>query len=283
LRTPPLTPLKAADFHLVSCMRLAFRLAGILFVVFYLLPIAISAALYYFQTAHMDWRSADRSSAKLLPPASASPDAVVRIFSARTVRWRAVVATHSWVVIKDSGARAYERFDYTAWGTPIWKDRFVPDGQWFGSEPEVIFAADAAQAQRMIPLIRRTIETYRYQQSGDYRAWPGPNSNTFIAAIVAAVPEMRATLPPTAIGKDFPYDGRWVGLTPSRTGLRINLGGFAGLTVGWDEGIELNLLGAVAGVDFRRPALKVPGLGRLGMSAFPQTHEVAAVSGNSTI
>lgn len=274
LHTPPSTPLKAAECHLGRCMRLATRLAGILFVVFYLLPIAISAALYYFQAAHRDWRSADRSSAKLLPPASTSPDAVVRIFSARTVRWRAVVATHSWVVIKSYGAASYERFDYTAWGTPIWKDRFVPDGQWFGSEPQVIFAADGARAQRMIPLIRRTIETYRYQQPGDYRAWPGPNSNTFIAAIMAAVPDMRATLPPTAIGKDFPYDGRWVGLTPSRTGLRVNFGGFVGLTVGWYEGIELNLLGAVAGVDFRRPALKLPGLGRLGMPAVAQTHRI---------
>jgi len=37
-----------------------------------------------------------------------------------------------------------------------------------------------------------------------------------------------------------------------------------GLTVGWVEGIEVNILGAVAGVDFRRPALKLPGLGWLG-------------------
>jgi hypothetical protein len=42
-----------------------------------------------------------------------------------------------------------------------------------------------------------------------------------------------------------------------------------GLTVGWVEGIEVNILGAVAGVDFRRPALKLPGLGRLGAVATP--------------
>ncbi len=64
---------------------------------------------------------------------------------------------------------------------------------------------------------------------------------------MAAVPEMRASLPATAIGKDFPYDGRWIGWTPSGTGIRINLGGYLGLTLAWVEGLELNLLGGVAG------------------------------------
>ena len=82
---------------------------------------------------------------------------------------------------------------------------------------------------------------------------------------MSAVPEMRASLPATAIGKDFPYDGRWVGLTPSGTGFRINLGGYFGLTLGWVEGLEVNLLGAVAGLDLRRPGLKLPGLGRVGI------------------
>jgi hypothetical protein len=240
----------------------------IVFALVYLVPIAISAALYALKGRHLDWRSADRSSARLLAPASSNGEAAVRIFSARTVSWRGIIATHSWVVIKESGG-PYERFDYTAWGGPIWKDRFVPDGRWFGAEPELIFAADGPAAARMIPLIRFAIQHYRYPNPGDYRIWPGPNSNTFVAAIMQAVPELEATLPPTAIGKDFPYDGNWVGLTPSRTGLRINLGGYVGLTIGWYEGIELNLLGAVAGIDVRRPALKLPGIGRLGWPLTP--------------
>jgi len=32
-----------------------------------------------------------------------------------------------------------------------------------------------------------------------------------------------------------------------------------------DEGVELNLLGLSAGIDLRRPALKLPGIGRIGM------------------
>ena len=38
-----------------------------------------------------------------------------------------------------------------------------------------------------------------------------------------------------------------------------------GLTIGWVEGLELNLFGGVLGLDIRRPALKFPGVGRLGL------------------
>ena len=31
----------------------------------------------------------------------------------------------------------------------------------------------------------------------------------------------------------------------------------------WDEGIEVNVLGLVAGVDVRNPAIKLPGVGRV--------------------
>ena len=57
------------------------------------------------------------------------------------------------------------------------------------------------------------------------------------------------------------------GRTPSGTGLRLTLGGYAGVTLGWVEGIEISLMGLVAGLDLRRPALKLPGLGRIGWAA----------------
>jgi hypothetical protein len=241
-----------------------------LFVIPFLVPLALATALHFSRDRIVDWRNADRSSAGLLPPALPQTAAVVRIFSARTVRWRGIVSTHSWIVLKDAVAARYSRFDYTAWGEPIWVDRFIPDGRWFGRVPELVFAADGAKAERMIPLIHEAIRRYAYPNIGDYRAWPGPNSNTFVAAIIAAVPGMLAALPPTAVGKDFPIDRRWVGLTPSRTGIRVNLGGYLGVAIGWVEGVEVNLLSAVAGIDIRRPAIKLPGLGRLGLASASQ-------------
>src|ERR1700744_6513000 len=103
------------------------RIIFILFTLFYVLPLLASAAVYWLSARESDWRSADRSSVRWLPPAQRMAAAGVRVFSSRTVSWRGILATHSWVVIKDADAPRYERFDYTAWGAPIWKDRFVPD------------------------------------------------------------------------------------------------------------------------------------------------------------
>ena len=231
-------------------------------------PLGVSAAKYYwFSDRSVNWQSADRSSVGLLPQPSAHPEALVRVFAARTVRWRGIFAVHSWVVFKEKGAARYTRYDYTAWGEPIRMNGFAADGRWFGDEPMAIAAAEGDAAAAMIPKIQAAISQYSWRAYGDYRAWPGPNSNTFVAAVIAAVPELRVSLPPTAIGKDYPWNGEAFGWTPSGTGVRATLGGYLGLTVGWVEGLELNLLGAVFGLDLRRPAIKLPGIGRLGLSA----------------
>jgi hypothetical protein len=52
-------------------------------------------------------------------------------------------------------------------------------------------------------------------------------------------------------------------------GVYVSFAGYIGLTVGSVEGFELNFLGAVIGLDVRRPALKLPGLGRFGVAAGP--------------
>ncbi len=47
-----------------------------------------------------------------------------------------------------------------------------------------------------------------------------------------------------------------------------------GVKLGWVEGVEFNFLGLVAGLDLRRPALKLPGFGRLGVG-FPNAAAAA--------
>ena len=238
-----------------------------IFLLLVLVPIGWSAARYFFVDADRGtWQTADRSSAGLLPPASKNPDALIRVYAARTMRWRGIFAVHSWIVVKEAGAANYTRYDYTAWGEPIRSNGFAADGRWFGATPETIVAVDGEAAARLIPKIRNVIEHYRFRTYGDYSAWPGPNSNTFVRAVLDAVPELNAVLPPTAIGKDYPYDD-WVGLTASGTGVFVSLAGYFGVTIGWVEGFEINFLGAVVGFDVRRPALKLPGIGRLGMDA----------------
>jgi hypothetical protein len=240
------------------------KLGLLLFALFFLLPLGVSAALYLREGTGAGWRTADRSSVGHLPPASRNPQAVVRVFAAQTVRWRGVFAVHCWIVLKPEEAPAYTRYDYTAWGEPIRMNGFEPDGRWFGRVPEVVFAADGPAAAALIPRMEAAIAGYAWRNRGDYRPWPGPNSNTFVAAVLDAVPEIHVALPPTAIGKDYPHDGQWLRRTSSGTGFRLTLGGYAGLTLGWVEGLEFSILGAVAGLDLHRPAIKLPGLGRLG-------------------
>lgn len=233
---------------------------GLLFVA----PLAASAARFALSDAPRDWLSADRSSAGLVAPAREAPQAAIRVLSARVVSWRGAFATHSWLLLKEAGAARWTRYDYTGWGAPILVDGFAPDGKWFGATPEIVFAADGEAAAAAIVKIRAAVAAYPWRKVGDYRMWPGPNSNTFVAAMLEAAPELRARLPATAIGRDYPHDGRW--LKGAGDGVTLRLGGLFGAYVG-RRGVELTLLGATAALDLRRPAVELPGLGRIGMRA----------------
>ena len=60
------------------------------------------------------------------------------------------------------------------------------------------------------------------------------------------------------------------GLTDSGTGVEASLWGLLGIKVGWVEGLEINFLGLVAGLDLRQPALKLPAFGRIGLDVGPR-------------
>ncbi len=78
------------------------------------------------------------------------------------------------------------------------------------------------------------------------------------------MPELTLELPPTAIGKDYLANGAVVARSPAGSGVQVSLLGVLGVTLGWREGVELNLLSLNVGVDPLAPALKLPGLGTLG-------------------
>ncbi len=137
-----------------------------------------------------------------------------------------------------------------------------PDGRWAGNDPELLVDLRGPGAQALIPEIEAAILRYPYPT--DYVTWPGPNSNTFVAWIGREVPGLRLTMPSTAIGKDF-LGGQLAARTPSGTGVQFSLGGLLGIAVGVEEGLELNLFGLVLGVDPKRLAIKLPGLGQLGV------------------
>jgi hypothetical protein len=230
----------------------------------FLLPLGLHGAVYLLMDRPPSYARADWSSIGMLPEPRAEPEARLLMFTGRTGRWRGIFAVHSWVVFKAAGAAEWSRYDVVGWGEPVRNNYWAPDSRWWGLPPRILLDIRGAQAAALIPKVEAAIADYQYNRPGDYRVWPGPNSNTFTASLLRVMPELETTLPSNAIGKDFrptPY----LGLTDSRTGIEASLFGIVGVKVGWVEGLELNFLGLVSGLDLRHPAIKLPGFGRIGV------------------
>ena len=232
------------------------------FLVVFLAPVAIGAGELAYHGGPTHWSNWDRAATSDLPPAAKHPQARILVMSGRTRGWNGVVAVHSWVVVKGENEQAWRRYDVAGWGNPVRLNWWPPD-LWFGEHGTVVLDIKGERAEKLIPRIDEAIKSYHYAHAGDYRIWPGPNSNTFVASVLRAIPEAGVALPSNAIGRDFrplPY----VGWTDSGTGIELNLWGMFGLKLGWVEGVEINVLGLVAGLDLRHPGIKLPGLGRIG-------------------
>jgi len=215
-----------------------------------------------------DWRFADRSSVGLAPLPSKTAEAVVQVYAARTYSWRGAFAVHSWIAVKPENADKYTIYQVMGWylrrGLPaVSVSNDVPDRRWYGAEPMLIGEVRGKEAQEAIPAIEKAVADYPYAK--EYRAWPGPNSNTFISYIIRNVPQLKMTLPPLAIGKDWLVGNKLFAVSESKSGFQFSLYGLLGVILGWYEGLEFNVLGLSFGIDIRRPAVKLPLLGRIGM------------------
>src|SRR5215475_5809005 len=245
-------------------MRNFGRKIGVTLSIVFLAPVATRAMLWSFQEPR-DWRTARWSSAGILPEAASDPQARIVVFAARTAGWRSIFAVHTWIVVKPVGADAYTRYEVTGFGRPLRINGRPPDGYWMGDRPRIVADIRGLRAAAAIPKIEAAIMAYPYTEYGDYRMWPGPNSNTFVATVLRAAPELEIAMPPEAIGKDYRIDGALLGRSASGTGVEASLYGLIGIKVGMVEGIELNVLSLVAGLDALRPALKIPAFGRIDL------------------
>ena len=242
------------------------RFAPATFALLFLAPLTLHALWWLSHDPALAWHEADWSSANLLPPARAKPEALVHVYAARTGQWKGIFAHHSWIVVKERNAPRYTRYDKVAWAGPVKIDGWPPDARWYGHRPVLVGAVEGSAAEALIAKVRAAVAAYPRRNGGGYRVWPGPNSNSFVAYVLGAIPEAAIALPPTAIGKDFREGAGIVALTPSQTGLQLSFAGLLGITVAWVEGVEINILGLVLGIDVRRPAIKIPGVGRLGVA-----------------
>jgi len=214
-----------------------------------------------------DYRIANRDSAGIAPDPAETPEAVVQVYAARALNWRGIFGVHTWIATKPENAPHFTVHQVIGWRVlrdlpAVFSETAIPDRNWFGNRPEIIAELRGKEATEAIAKIAEAVETYPYVD--EYRLWPGPNSNTFTAYVARKVPELKLDLPVTAIGKDYPVNGTLFERTPSGTGYQISLYGVLGILLSRQEGLELNLIGLSFGIDFARPALKLPFIGRLG-------------------
>jgi hypothetical protein len=218
-----------------------------------------------------DWRTASRAPVGLAPDPAVTPEPVVQVYAARAVRWRGYFGVHTWLAVKPRGAAAFTIYEVNGWrlrrtGSAVTVGSRAPDSRWFGSRPDLIAERRGEGVEQLIARIEQAVAAYPYADT--YRVWPGPNSNTFVAHVLRAVPELRADLPATAIGKDY-LGTQLVAKSPSGTGVQFNVFGVVGALAAIEEGVELNVLGLTFGIDPLDLALKLPLAGRLGWPSVP--------------
>jgi hypothetical protein len=213
-----------------------------------------------------DYRTANRDSSKIAPDPAATPEAILQIYMARAFFLDGLFAVHTWIAIKPANAKSYTTFQvigyrkYRGLAPLVTKDD-LPDRNWFDHKP--VFLADlrGAEAEALIPKVLDAINNYPYPNQ--YTSWPGPNSNTFTAYILRKVPELNIAMPANAVGKDYLGGMTFFAPAVSHTGYQLSLFGLLGLTIAKQEGLEINLLGLVYGINPLQATIKLPGVGEI--------------------
>ena len=196
-------------------------------------------------------------------------EAVVQIWAARTSGIRGALAVHCWLVLKPPGPTPFERWDVVGRRARtgrigLQRNARSPREGWGAHRAWRVLdlrGAGAAAAQLEIAAL---IAAYPHRWR--YRAWPGPNCNSFVAHLARSVPALATALPPLAIGKDWLTGRRLLARAPSGTGWQLSLLGLAGILVAADEGIEIGLGGLVFGCRRRPPGLLLPGVGTVRLA-----------------
>jgi len=191
---------------------------------------------------------------------------VIQVYAARTRGSKKALAVHTWIATKRKDADHYLITQIFGWrlrsrGTALFREPGIPDKAWARNEPTLLLDLRGDEVEKIIDDVDRAIMEYPWKD--EYTVWPGPNSNTFIAWLGLQVPELKLDLPSTAIGKDWRPITEAFGSSASGTGVQASLYGVFGVTVGYEEGLEINLLGLSIELDVFDLSMELPGIVRL--------------------
>jgi hypothetical protein len=163
-----------------------------------------------------------------------------------------------WFDVKRGSEEQWRRIEVTDFDNGVGIDdipaSFARSDMRFDRHVFLLEHWSGADAERLVRELERFASTY--EDHGNYRAFPGPNSNTFTARAMLAIDGLSAPLHHNAIGKDYTPFVR-VGGTPSGSGIAIDTLPL-GAALALREGLELHLLQLTFGIALFPPALKIP-------------------------
>lgn len=196
----------------------------------------------------------------------APSEAVVQLRCATLPGMLRLVSVHYWFVAFDPGPRRWQRWEVwqeadcggTSWGH-VHRDLWDADHGVGGGPYRIRAEWRGAPARDLLGVLQRS---GAYPERDRYHAWPGPNSNTYVAWVLREA-RVGADLDPLAVGKD------WLGIvgagtTTTRTGVQVE-SPLVGTKIGLKDGVELHLFCATFGIGLWPPAIKTP-FGRLGFA-----------------
>ncbi len=155
---------------------------------------------------HAKWHEASRASAGIAPEPGETNEAVLHVYGADTWGWRGWFAIHTWIAAKRTGESEYTIYDVVGWrggygGDVLRITQDIPDRHWYGEKPELLAEHQGAGVDTLIDLIDEAARAYPWKST--YKAFPGPNSNTFTAWVAHQVPDLELDLPFSAIGSGY--------------------------------------------------------------------------------
>jgi len=134
------------------------------------------------------------------------PEAVIQVYGADVWGFRGKFAIHTWVATKARNASSYQIYQVIGWrqrrGQPVLSiSEGAPDKPWFGAPAILLHEKIGPEAETLIEQIEAAVDSYPFPD--EYKMWPGPNSNSFVAWIALEVPELGLDLPAKAIGQSW--------------------------------------------------------------------------------
>jgi hypothetical protein len=154
-----------------------------------------------------EWYTASRASAGIAPDPLFTREAVLQIYGADTWGWRGWFAIHTWIVVKRTDEEFYTLYDVVGWRGihgqqgVLLIQQDVPDRYWYGARPRLLLSRQGAEVDALIDAVDQAARAYPWKHA--YKAFPGPNSNTFTAWVARQVPDLELDLPWSAIGSGY--------------------------------------------------------------------------------